>query len=153
MSRQASTFLGIVFVLLVAILGPSYLGGQWVKILTSAACFAIAAAGVSMLYARLNMVSLAQVGLMGVGGWVMLRMNHGFTLPFEANLLDGVRCPACPAGASDARSLPCAGHIDGGKRPGGNLFDLPFSQRRPRLLGRPSLGGRAVPQALSCPVG
>jgi branched-chain amino acid transport system permease protein len=90
MSRQASTYLGIFCVLLVAVLGPSYLGGQWVKILTSAACFAIAAAGVSMLYARLNMVSLAQVGLMGVGGWVMLRMNHGFTLPFEANLLVAV---------------------------------------------------------------
>ena len=90
MSRQSSTYLGLFVFLLIAVIGPSQLGGQWVKIFTSAACFAIAAAGVSMLYSRLNMVSLAQVGLMGVGGWVMLRMNHGFKLPFEANLLVAV---------------------------------------------------------------
>lgn len=35
------------------------------------------------------MVSLAQVALMGVGGWVTLRLNHATTLPFEANLLIG----------------------------------------------------------------
>jgi branched-chain amino acid transport system permease protein len=58
-----------------------------VRIFTSTACFAMAAAGVGLMYARLNMVSLAQVALMGVGGWVMLRMNHGLTLPFEANLI------------------------------------------------------------------
>jgi len=90
MSQRLSTYFGLVAFLLAAVIGPSYLGGQWVKIFTSAACFAIAAAGVSMLYARLNMVSLAQVGLMGVGGWVMLRMNHGLSLPFEANLLVAV---------------------------------------------------------------
>ena len=39
------------------------------------------------MYVRLGMVSLGQVALMGIGGWVMLRMNHGFELPFEVNLL------------------------------------------------------------------
>lgn len=72
-------------VLAVAVL-PSMMGGQWLQIITSTACFAIAAAGVGFMYARLGMVSLAQVGLMGVGGWVMLRLNHGFDLPFELNL-------------------------------------------------------------------
>nr|WP_281353020.1 branched-chain amino acid ABC transporter permease [Mesorhizobium camelthorni] len=56
-------------------------------IFTSTACFALAAAGIGLMYARLNMVSLTQVGLMGVGGWVTLRMNHGLGLPFEFNLL------------------------------------------------------------------
>jgi len=65
---------------------PATMGGQWLQITTSTACFAIAAAGVGFMYARLGMVSLAQVGLMGVGGWVMLRLNHGFELPFEVNL-------------------------------------------------------------------
>lgn len=46
----------------------------------------IAASGVAFMYARLGMVSLGQVALMGVGGWVMLRMNHAFHLPFEINL-------------------------------------------------------------------
>jgi branched-chain amino acid transport system permease protein len=65
---------------------PMGLGGQWVKIATSTVCFSIAAAGAGFLYARLGMVSLAQVGLMGVGGWVVLRLNHGFDWPFEVNL-------------------------------------------------------------------
>ena len=73
--------------LVLAFVLPHLLGGQWIKILTSTMCFAIAASGVALMYARLNLVSLAQVGLMGVGGWVMLRMNHGFALPFEINLL------------------------------------------------------------------
>ena len=75
----------LVAVLAVAVL-PSMMGGQWIQIVTSTACFAIAAAGVGFMYARLGMVSLAQVGLMGVGGWVMLRLNHGLDLPFELNL-------------------------------------------------------------------
>ena len=65
---------------------PTLMGGQWLQIVTSTACFAMAAAGVGFMYARLGMVSLAQVGLMGVGGWVMLRLNHGLDLPFEVNL-------------------------------------------------------------------
>ena len=65
---------------------PLIAGGQWTRIYTSTACFALAAMGAGFLYARLGMVSLAQVGLMGVGGWVMLRLNHAFALPFEINL-------------------------------------------------------------------
>jgi branched-chain amino acid transport system permease protein len=70
----------------IILLLPMMLGGQWVKILTSAVCFSIAAAGAGFMVARLGMVSLAQVGLMGVGGWVVLRLNHGFDWPFEVNL-------------------------------------------------------------------
>lgn len=39
------------------------------------------------MYSRLGMVSLAQVGLMGVGGWITLRLNYYLDLPFELNLL------------------------------------------------------------------
>lgn len=90
MRTKVSNYLGPIVLLLAAVVIPQHLGGQWVKIFTSTACFAIAAAGVSTLYARLNMVSLAQVGLMGVGGWIMLRMNHGLQLPYEVNLLAAV---------------------------------------------------------------
>lgn len=78
----------LVAVLLVGLL-PGIVGGQWVKIFTSTTCFALAAAGAGFMYARLGMVSLAQVALMGVGGWVTLRLNHATGLPFEANLLVG----------------------------------------------------------------
>lgn len=78
---------GLLFAAVIMVLLPYVAGGQWIKIFTSTACFALAAGGAAFLYSRLNMVSLAQVGLMGVGGWVMLRMNHGLPLPFEANLI------------------------------------------------------------------
>lgn len=68
---------------------PVLAGGQWVKIFTSTACFTLAAMGVGFMYARLGMVSLAQVGLMGLGGWICLRLQHGFGLPFEINLMLG----------------------------------------------------------------
>jgi branched-chain amino acid transport system permease protein len=66
---------------------PAIAGSYWLSILTSASCFAMAISGVAFIYARLGMVSLTQVGLMGVGGWVTLRLNYLWDLPFEANLI------------------------------------------------------------------
>lgn len=77
---------GISLALALFLFLPSVVGGQWVRIFTSTACFTLAAAGIAFMYARLGMVSLGQVALMGLGGWVMLRMNHSFDLPFEINL-------------------------------------------------------------------
>lgn len=65
---------------------PAISGSFWLSVFTSAACFTMAAAGVAFMYARLGMVSLTQVGLMGVGGWVALRLNHAFPFPFEVNM-------------------------------------------------------------------
>ena len=81
-----SGYAGFAFALAAIVLLPELAGGQWVRIFTSTTCFALAAAGIAFMYSRLNMVSLAQVALMGVGGWVMLRMNHGFDFGFEINL-------------------------------------------------------------------
>ncbi len=75
-------FAGVCFLIL-----PSFLGSYWLSVFTSAACFALAAFGVAFMYARLGMVSLAQVGLMGVGGWIHLRLNYLFEWPFEVNLV------------------------------------------------------------------
>jgi branched-chain amino acid transport system permease protein len=78
---------GLVFAALVFLVLPSIAGSFWLSVLTSAACFTMAAAGVAFIYARLGMVSLTQVGLMGIGGWVCLRLNYAFNFPFEINLL------------------------------------------------------------------
>ena len=77
---------GIVFFLLALLALPALADGQWIKIFISTGCFVIAASGVAFMYSRLGMVSLGQVALMGVGGWVTLRMNHAFNLPFEINV-------------------------------------------------------------------
>ena len=75
----------------IAVIGllPTVLGGQWIGIFISTTCVAFAAMGAGFMYSRLGMVSLAQVALMGLGGWVTLRLNHATELPFEINLLGG----------------------------------------------------------------
>ncbi len=78
---------GLGFAAFVFFVVPAIVGSLWLSVFTSTACFALAAAGVAFMYARLGMVSLTQVGLMGVGGWVMLRLNYALALPFEINLI------------------------------------------------------------------
>lgn len=65
---------------------PSLASSYWLSVFTSMGCFLLAIAGVAFMYARLGMVSLTQVGLMGVGGWIALRLNYAFDFPFEVNL-------------------------------------------------------------------
>lgn len=78
---------GLIFAALAFVVLPAVAGSFWMSVFTSAACFTMAAAGVAFMYARLGMVSLTQVGLMGIGGWVALRLNYLFDFPFEINLV------------------------------------------------------------------
>ena len=73
-------------IVLIAVV-PPLLSSLWLRVLISSVIFTIAAAGTALLYARLGLVSLAQVALVGVGGWVTLRMWHATGLPFELNVL------------------------------------------------------------------
>lgn len=66
---------------------PIFLGAYWTKVWISAVIYTLAASGVAVLYARLGLVSLAQVALVGVGGWVCLRVAHATGWPFEAAML------------------------------------------------------------------
>lgn len=67
--------------------GPVVLGAYWTRIGTVSMIFAIAAAGIALLYGRLGLVSLGQVSLIGVGGWITLRVGHATELPFELVLV------------------------------------------------------------------
>lgn len=78
---------GIVFATFCFVVLPAVAGSYWLSIFTSAACFAMAVSGVAFMYARLGMVSLTQVGLMGIGGWTALRLNYLWDLPFEVNMI------------------------------------------------------------------
>lgn len=69
------------------IFGPPVFGAYWTRILTACAIFSIAAAGIALLYGRLGLVSLGQVSLIGVGGWITLRVGHATALPFEIVLV------------------------------------------------------------------
>ena len=74
---------------LVALIGPWLFSAYWLNTFTTVACLALVAGAVALLYGQLGMVSLAQFALSGVGGWVCLRLVHGFALPFELALLGG----------------------------------------------------------------
>ena len=79
----------VLFVLAVGVVLPWVANAYWVKTLTSSLALAIAAAGVSVLYGQLGLVSLCQFALLGAGGWVALRVGHGLQWPFEACVLAG----------------------------------------------------------------
>lgn len=78
---------GLAFAAFAFVVLPLVAGKLWLSVFISTGCFMLAISGVAFMYARLGMVSLTQVGLMGVGGWVMLRLNHAYGLPFEVNLI------------------------------------------------------------------
>lgn len=84
----------LIFAAAIIILLPLVCNSLWLRVFISAIIFAIAATGTAVLYARLGLVSLAQVALVGVGGWITLRMYHATGLPFEINMLAGAMIAA-----------------------------------------------------------
>ena len=78
---------GLIFAAICFVFLPMFAGSYWLSIFTSTTIFAMAVSGVAFMYARLGMVSLTQVGLMGIGGWVTLRLNYLWDMPFEVNML------------------------------------------------------------------
>jgi len=79
----------VLAVLAIGALVPWVANAYWIKTLTSSLALAIAAAGAALLYGQLGLVSLCQYALLGVGGWVALRVGHGLQWPFEACVLAG----------------------------------------------------------------
>jgi branched-chain amino acid transport system permease protein len=75
--------------LALAFILPEILTSYWLRVITGAAIFALAALATGLLYAQLGMVSLCQIGLVGVGGWVTLRIWHLTHWPVEIAILCG----------------------------------------------------------------
>ncbi|MGO6899722.1 branched-chain amino acid ABC transporter permease, partial [Rhizobium ruizarguesonis] len=73
------------FAAVVTCLANSY----WLSAATSAVALSLSVAGLAILYGQLGLVSLCQFALVGVGGWVTLRVGHAFHPPFEFSLLAG----------------------------------------------------------------
>ncbi|ROZ71290.1 branched-chain amino acid ABC transporter permease [Ramlibacter sp. WS9] len=83
--RSLLTMLGVLLVIGVAL--PWLTNAYWTKTLSSAMAMSVAAAGIGLLYGQLGLVSLCQFALLGIGGWVALRISHGWGLPFELCVL------------------------------------------------------------------
>jgi branched-chain amino acid transport system permease protein len=90
-SRQSRRSLAVMVcsILLLGAIVPLIANAYWIKTLTSSAALSIAVAGIAVLYGQLGLVSLCQYALLGAGGWVALRVSHGFMLPFEVCVLSG----------------------------------------------------------------
>jgi branched-chain amino acid transport system permease protein len=64
-------------------------GGYWLSNFTQAYCMTLAVLGCALLYGQLGLVSLCQWALVGVGGWVSLRVYHYIHPPFFVTILAG----------------------------------------------------------------
>jgi branched-chain amino acid transport system permease protein len=79
--------LGAGGLVVVAIAIPALFSPYWVRAFTTSVIYAIACAGVGLLYGRLGLASLGQIALLGVGGWITLRLGHAGSLPFPVLLV------------------------------------------------------------------
>lgn len=77
----------ILFFLLATVFLPMVLGAFWIKVVTSAGVFALAAGGLGLLYAQLGLINLSQIALVGIGGWIALRLNYATDLPVTLIML------------------------------------------------------------------
>jgi branched-chain amino acid transport system permease protein len=73
--------------IVVALFVLPLMGGDWVGTFTSVAIYSVVAAGLGILYGRVGMISLGQIGLLGIGTWVGSRLAYGTSLPFPVLLL------------------------------------------------------------------
>ena len=48
---------------------PATLGGDWITTLTSVAIYSVVAGGLVVLYGKVGMISLGQIGLLAIGTW------------------------------------------------------------------------------------
>ena len=83
----AATLLGAALLAAVGVALPGLFSPFWLRAFTTSAIFAIACAGVGVLYGRLGVASLGQIALVGVGGWLTLRIGHATSVPFPVLLL------------------------------------------------------------------
>lgn len=61
----------------------------WLSVWTSVCALSLALAGAALLYGQLGLVSLCQYALVGVGGWVTLRIGDSYHVPFIISVLAG----------------------------------------------------------------
>ena len=73
----------------ISVLIAATCGGYWLSNFTQAYCMALTLLGCALLYGQLGLVSLCQWALVGVGGWVSLRIYHSFHPPFLLTVLAG----------------------------------------------------------------
>lgn len=87
--RAAALRIGVTaaLLLLVVLALPALVSTFWLQISTSVAIYSIVALSLALLIGRVGLVSLGQIALLAVGGWVALRLGFATSLPFPILLL------------------------------------------------------------------
>jgi branched-chain amino acid transport system permease protein len=76
-----------VFVLALFIVLPNITSNYWLQICTQAIVYSVVALGLALLVGRVGMVSLGQIALLALGGWIALRIGFATGLPFPLLML------------------------------------------------------------------
>ncbi|MBV9580127.1 MAG: branched-chain amino acid ABC transporter permease [Chloroflexi bacterium] len=83
--RRATIIIVVLGVL--CIVAPLVLSTFWVQILTSVAIYSIVTLSLALLAGRVGLVSLGQIALLAVAGWIALRLAFAFNPPYPVLLL------------------------------------------------------------------
>jgi branched-chain amino acid transport system permease protein len=77
----------VVMLVAVALIPPLFLSAYWLKVAQAVVIYSIVAAGAGLLYGRVGLVSLCQIAMLGVGGWMALRLWYATELPLPVILV------------------------------------------------------------------
>lgn len=86
-ARLPAIVIVVGILVIIAFAVPAFFSVYWIRAFTTSTIYAVACAGVGLLYGRLGLVSLGQIALVGVGGWITLRLGHGTGLPYPLLLV------------------------------------------------------------------
>jgi branched-chain amino acid transport system permease protein len=84
MAIRGALIAGLLFVAL--FLAP-LVGSDWMNTFGAMAIYSVVAAGLGVLYGRVGMISLCQIGLLALGTWIGARIAFATALPFPIVLL------------------------------------------------------------------
>jgi branched-chain amino acid transport system permease protein len=81
--RTAAEAAGVAAFLALALLGvPALRNGYWQLVLQTSAIYTVVALSLALLLGRVGMISLGQVALLAIGGWIALRLGFATSMPF-----------------------------------------------------------------------
>lgn len=84
------SLVNLVLTMFVLAIGIAFFANDfWLSVWTSISALSLALAGAALLYGQLGLVSLCQFALVGVGGWVTLRIGDSYHIPFIISMLAG----------------------------------------------------------------
>ncbi len=86
-TNVASRVTAVAAFLAIALFVIPLTGGDWVSTFTSVAIYSVVAASLGVLYGRVGMISLCQIGLLALGTWIGARLAYATSIPFPILLV------------------------------------------------------------------